>query len=153
VHGGDEQVDQGVGDLPLPAPQVGGQQRHHDLGRVGAQVAGCLGRDPGPPACQHLRGHVVEYVARQADRADRAELERLLPDGLHADVARLIADRREHVPPGHLRRAEQRAIVSGLGVVLAVGVGRPRDQGAHPGGGLSGHPAGDPRDQRLLGLP
>ena len=152
VHGRDEQVDQGVSDLPLTAVQVGGQQRHHDLGRVGAQVAGRLGCDPGPPAREHPRGHVGEQVARQADCADRAELERLLPDGLHADVARLIADRCEHVRPGHLRSAEQRAIVSGPGVLVA-GVGRPRDQGAHPGGGLSGHPAGDPRGQRLLGLP
>ena len=55
VHGRDEQVDQGVGDLPLSAVQVGGQQRLHDLVRVGARVAGPLGRDPGPPARQHLR--------------------------------------------------------------------------------------------------
>jgi hypothetical protein len=153
VHGRDEQVDQGVGDLPLPAVQVGGQQRHHDLVRVGAQVAGRLGRDPGPPARQHLRGDVGEQVVRQADRADRAELERLLPDGLHADVARLVTDRRERVHPGHLRGVEQRAVVPGAGVLFLASVSRPRDQRAHPADGLSGYPAGDPRGQRLLGLP
>ena len=41
----------------------------------------------------------------------------------------------------------------GAGVLLVAGVGRSRDQRAHPGGGLSRDPAGDPRGQRLLGLP
>ena len=116
-------------------------------------MTGRLGRDPGPPARQHLRRHVGEHVARQADGADRAELERLLPDGLHADVARLVPDRREHIHPGHLRGTEQRASLTGAGVLLIARVGRPRDQREHPGGGLSRDPAGDPRGQRLLSLP
>ena len=153
VHGRDEQVGQGVGDLPLAAVQVGGQQRHHDLVRVGAQVTGRLGRDPGPPARQHLRRDIGEQVVREPDRADRAELERLLPDGLHADVARLVPDRREHVHPGHLSSTEQRAGLPGAGVLLIARVGRPRDQREHPGDSLSGDPAGDPRGQRLLSLP
>jgi hypothetical protein len=134
------------------AVQVGRQQRHHDLGRVGAQVAGRLGRDPSPPARQHLRGDTGEQVTRQVDRADRGELEGLLPDGLHADIAGLFADRREHVYPSYLRSVEQRADVPRTGVLFA-GVGRQCDQHAHPAGGLSGYPAGDPRGQRLLGLP
>src|SRR6266699_3344859 len=50
---------------------------------------------------------------QQVGRADRGELECLLPDGLHADVAGLIADRREHVRPGDLRSSEQSALVTG----------------------------------------
>jgi hypothetical protein len=42
---------------------------------------------------------------------------------------------------------------SGTGILLTAGVGRPCDQREHPGGSLSGDPAGDPRGQRLLSLP
>jgi hypothetical protein len=104
---------------------------------------------PPAPSARHRR-----TGRQEPDRTDRAKPERLLPDGLDADVARLVPDRREHVHPGHLCGAEQRASLLGVGGLLVARVGRPRDQREHPVGGLSGGPAGDPRGQRLLlGLP
>ena len=52
-----------VGDLPLPAVQVGGHQRPADLARmVIAQVAGRLHRHPGPPPGHDLRRDVGEQI-------------------------------------------------------------------------------------------
>ncbi|WP_226358896.1 hypothetical protein [Pseudonocardia sp. ICBG601] len=62
VHGGDQQLDQRVGDLPFPAVQQRRQQGQRHLRRVSAQVAGRLDRRPRPPGGDHLRGDVGEHA-------------------------------------------------------------------------------------------
>src|SRR6266704_5084962 len=113
----------------------------------------------GASAATRARQPASTLGATSANRSSGSPTARIAPSlnvscpMVFADVARLVPDRREHVHPGHLGSAEQRAGFPGSGLLLVAGVGRPCDQREHPGDSLGGDPAGDPRGQRLLSLP
>ena len=142
VHRGDEQIHQGVGDLPAPAVQQRRQQRQLDLLRmVLPQVTRELHGRTVPPAGHHLRRDAGEHPRRQADRPDRGQLGDLLAHRSQAHVARIVPDLREQRP----------AVLTGL--VLGIVIAAPGDQGVHPRAHLRRDPAGHLRHQRLLRLP
>lgn len=153
MHRGDQQIDQRVSDLPRPAVHIRRQQRHLHLMRMRPQVRGRLGRHPRPPRRQHLRRHIREQALRQAHRADRGQLEHLPLNRLHAHVARLLPDHREHVHPGGLRGPEQRPVVLLLALGGVAGIGALGDQSKQPRDRVWRDAAGDPGGLRLLGLP
>ena len=95
VHGRDQQVRQGVGDLPLPLVHQRGQQGQHQRLRVAAQVGRGLHRGAGPPGGDHLRRDAGEHAVRQAHRADRVQLADLGEHGFQAHAAGNRLDQRQ----------------------------------------------------------
>ena len=82
VHGGNQQVGEAVRDLAPAHVAEGGEQRQADRGRMAAQLVQFFGRDPAAVGQQHARGHAVEQVRGQAQRADGPQLGRFLIDTL-----------------------------------------------------------------------
>jgi hypothetical protein len=153
VHGGEQQVDQGVGELAFAAVQQGGEQGVLGRLRVGAQVAWGFDRGPGPPAGDDLGSDVDKQPGGQADRPDRLQLGDFFLGGLQAHVARVGLDGGEHLPPILAILGVLAALVGGglagvIGVIAGLG-----DQGQHPGSHLGRDTARDPYGQGLLGLP
>jgi hypothetical protein len=95
VHGGDQQVRQGVGDLPLPLVYQRGQQGQRQRLRVAAQMRRGFHRGAGPPGGDYLRRDAGEHAVRQACRAHRVQLADLGERGLQADVAGHRLDQRQ----------------------------------------------------------
>ena len=158
VHCGDQQLGQAVGDLPLPAVQVGGQQRPADLARmVIAQMARRLHRGPRPPPGHDLRRDAGEQPGWEPDGADPVELAPLALARVQADVAGIGPDRRPDLRARHLPRVAPvgrappavRAFAGRNAWVIACGC----DHRPHPGRDLVVQAAADLRGQRLLRLP
>ena len=70
VHGGDQQLDQRVGDLAPAHVAEGGKQREPDRVRMAAKFMQFLDPDPAAVGQQHPRWHAVEQVGRQVDGTD-----------------------------------------------------------------------------------
>jgi hypothetical protein len=139
VHGGDQQLDQGVGDLPQPVVQQRRQQRQHQRLGVVPQVRRGLHRRPDLPRRDHARGDVGEQPGRQVDRADRAQLADLGEHRIQADVARHRLADREGLDQRQYRLLT-RVVVRNLS----------RGQRPQPHNNLGGNPPGDPHCQCLL---
>jgi len=73
THGGDEQVGEAVGDLAPAHLAEGGEQHEADRVRMPAQLVQLLDADPAAVGEQHARGHAVEQVVGQRQRADAPE--------------------------------------------------------------------------------
>ena len=136
VHGRDQQVRQGIGDLPPPLVHQRSQQGQHQRPGMVAQVRRGFHRGAGPPGGDHLRRNAGEHAVRQACRTHRVQLADLGEHRLQAHVA------------GHRLDQRQRRRLRAVGVVIVGG----RGQDGQAGAGVRAEPPGHLRRQRLLGL-
>jgi len=87
VHGRDQQVRQGVGDLPLSLVHQRGQQGQHQRPGMVAQVRRGFHRGAGPPGGDHPRRDIGKQDVRQLYGAHRVQLADLGEHRLQAHVA------------------------------------------------------------------
>src|SRR5664280_1308465 len=114
------------------------RQCRYPASRVTLISGGCWRRwlgnslaHPRTPSGQHLRGDVGEQPLGQPHRTDRLQLEHLGRDGLQADVARIAADRGEHVHACAVATLGRVALALALDVVAVLTSGL--DQGGQAG--------------------
>ena len=95
VDGGDQQIDQGIGDFASAHMAKSCEQRQSDRRRMAAQLVQFLGRNAPPIGQQNLRWEVSEQVCRQCKRPDTRELVGFLYDALEAGVTGASAQREQ----------------------------------------------------------
>ncbi len=137
MYDANQQLGEGVGDLPLSSPHQRGQQGEPGRRRMPTEVTrGFRGR-PGSPRGDHFRGNISEQVEWQADRSGGSQLVDLAQHGGQAHPAWVGLDHPQHAP-GSL-----------FGFVALIGDRYEGLQAHHRIGSQPGH---DQSEEHLLGL-